>query len=76
MPRTNARDLVGLRFGRLTVEAETDKRSSNGTIIWDCVCLCGRRCQVATHNLTREEPNTQSCGCLQVDRSADPNYPV
>lgn len=70
-PRTNAADLVGKRFGRLKVEAETDQRASNGAIVWKCKCRCGDYALVATHNLT--SGNTLSCGCVQVDRSREAN---
>ncbi len=69
--RTNARRLVGRRFGRLTVLAETEARASNGSIMWRCRCDCGGTALVMTGNLTRG--NTRSCGCLQVETSRKPN---
>ncbi len=61
--RTNARDLAGRRFGRLRVVEETDRRASNGAIVWRCDCDCG----------ARTSGNTQSCGCWQVDRTRAAN---
>lgn len=71
MPRTHSRDLVGKRFGRLTVECETDNRSTAGHIIWKCRCSCGNKKPVfvMTHNLTSVTKNTQSCGCWQKEQS-------
>lgn len=54
-------DLVGQRFGRLTVIAKTDKRSGHN-ICWLCKCDCGNEVVVSSHNL--KSGNTQSCGCL------------
>lgn len=71
MPRTHARDLVGSRFGRLVVLAETDDRAANGQIIWRCRCDCGQVVAVITSNLTRG--NTLSCGCYQREVSSRPN---
>jgi len=38
-----ARNLIGERFGRLTVIEKTDKRK-NGSIVWKCQCDCGNIC--------------------------------
>jgi hypothetical protein len=70
-PRTNARRLEGRTFGRLRVLRETERRASNGSIVWECVCECGGRAEVATANLTTG--NTTSCGCLQREVSRRPN---
>ncbi len=62
-PRTNASKLAKREYGLLVVKGETDRRASNGAIIWLCKCKCGREALVATHNLT--SGNTESCGCEQ-----------
>ena len=52
-------DLVGKRFGRLTVlEYAGNER-------WKCVCDCGGTALVRTNNLTLG--NARSCGCYQKD---------
>ena len=56
-------DLTGQRFGKLVVIAETDKRASNGGIIWKCKCDCGNVVEVEGGNLRRRRNPTQSCGC-------------
>lgn len=70
-PRTNARNLVGRRFGRLKVIEETDDRAANGAIVWLCECRCGKPARVASHNL--RSGNTTSCGCVQVEESRRAN---
>ena len=35
-------DLTGNRFETLTAIRKTDKRTSNGKIIWECLCDCGK----------------------------------
>lgn len=56
-------DLVGKRFGKLTVLSATEKRTSSGNVIWHCICDCGNECFVSTNHL--QTGNTKSCGCLQ-----------
>ncbi len=62
------RDLVGSRFGRLTVVAETTERR-HANVVWECRCDCGATAQVPTTALT--SGRTASCGCLQSDRASE-----
>ena len=63
----NKKNLVGQRFGRLTVLSDSDMRSTDGSIKWLCQCDCGSRIYVNTTSLT--SGNTQSCGCLHAERT-------
>lgn len=54
--------MIGLKFGRLLVLSTTTNRSSDGTIIYLCVCDCGTEIQKNGKNL-RKGIST-SCGCL------------
>lgn len=55
-----SKDLIGKRFGRLTV---IKRIGNNGKqAIWLCECDCGNEINVTTNHLTTG--NTQSCGCL------------
>lgn len=61
-PRPQVSDLVGQRFGMLTVTGDSGQRTSGGQILWRCRCDCGgeilaRRYQLVSGNLT-------SCGCV------------
>jgi hypothetical protein len=58
-------DLTGRIFGRLTCIGKVGSR--NGHMLWNCQCACGRESIVTTGNLNIG--HTQSCGCLQKDRS-------
>ncbi|CAB4197007.1 hypothetical protein UFOVP1290_527 [uncultured Caudovirales phage] len=54
-------DMTGKSFGRLTVISEEKERSKNGTVYWNCRCICGNIIIVLGTNLRR---STRSCGCL------------
>lgn len=56
------RDLRGMRFGRLVVLSETDRRAQGGTVVWRCQCDCGRTAEVSSRQLLNGY--TKSCGCL------------
>lgn len=65
------KELTGQRFGRLRV-LETTARPAhrNGTDRWwKCQCACGEIVITTSRCLT--SGNTQSCGCLQRDRTGD-----
>ncbi len=55
-------DLVGKRFGMLTVVQRTDERRQ-GYMLWRCRCDCGAECLASTKNLTRGA--VTSCGCVK-----------
>lgn len=55
------RDLTGLRFGRLTVLGQSEKRSANRNILWRCRCDCGNIVEMARDKLITG--NSTSCGC-------------
>lgn len=56
-----AKDLSGMRFGKLTA-VEQCGRSSDGRLLWLCVCDCGNKTLVSSSHLLNG--NTKSCGCL------------
>ena len=61
--RMPALDLVGLRFGCLTVVSKALTRARNS--MWQCRCSCGRTKIVGGQNLRRG--TTKSCGCLNIE---------
>lgn len=61
------KELVGKKFGRLTVMGYAGKRA--GMHRWKCRCECGRETIVGQTLL--QSGKTQSCGCLNVDRVQD-----
>jgi len=56
------KDLTGQRFGKLIVEAPTDKRMDSGSVVWRCRCDCGKMAEVSARRLIRGK--VRSCGCL------------
>ena len=54
-------DLTGMKFGKLTAITPTEKRNSQGGVVWECVCECGNVIYPAAPDLTKG--NTRSCGC-------------
>jgi hypothetical protein len=60
----NFKDLVGDRFGRLTV-VESAGRTHHGEMKWACRCDCGGEKVARSDHLCNGR--TQSCGCLNRD---------
>lgn len=56
-------NLIGEKSGKLTVISFCEIRK-NGTY-WNCVCDCGNKTKVSTHNLTHLK--TKSCGCSKSE---------
>ena len=55
-------DLVGKRFGKLTVIKRSEEKDIEG-VLWECLCDCGNKCLKPTGKLTKG--TTKSCGCLR-----------
>lgn len=61
--RGTEKDMVGLKFGKLTVISKSDyKNNSSNHTYWNCQCECGNKCVVSGVNLRMG--NTVSCGCI------------
>lgn len=60
-------DLIGQRFGKLTVKTKTDKRQYE-KVIWECQCDCGNIVYLNTGRLT--SGNDISCGCIKTSTGA------
>jgi hypothetical protein len=63
----NFQTMIGIQFGRLTVEAEAG-RSARGAVLWACRCTCGAE-KVAA-GVALRAGQTKSCGCLRRDVDA------
>ena len=55
-------DMIGKKFGKLTVLSLSKKTDSSRRLYWNCKCDCGSEITVAGAFL--RSGNTQSCGCL------------
>lgn len=62
-----AKDITGETFRRLKTVRPTDKRASNGTVIWECKCECGNIKEISSGDLIRGA--VKSCGCLGREMS-------
>lgn len=64
-------NMIGQKFGKLTVLEECEERTKNGTKIYKCHCDCGNYINVIGTNLRNGQ--TKSCGCLRVEISGQNN---
>ena len=55
-------NLIGQKFGLLTVLELADELDSSGMRLWICRCECGAIVKIRTSSLTTG--NTTSCGCI------------
>lgn len=60
-------DLMGRKFGRLTVIKRAENNGTRAT--WLCKCDCGNELTVIGKNL--RNGNTKSCGCYQQDKARE-----
>ena len=56
-------EIIGKRFGNLTVLNSLDERSKTGLILVRCQCECGNQINTTIRQLTTNK--TKSCGCLR-----------
>ena len=70
----NKYNMIGKKFGRLTVLEECKERSIRGYKLYKCQCDCGNICYVAGIRLRNKE--TKSCGCLKHGKSTTKIYKV
>ena len=58
-------DYTGLKFGKLTVLAPTEKRDKNGSLYLLCQCDCGKTVDILQSGLI--SGNNTSCGCAREE---------
>lgn len=66
--RPRVSDLIGKRFGMLTVIGDSGERDGSCSILWRCKCDCGGEILVVRSQL--ESGNTESCGCVPKQRAS------
>lgn len=59
-----AKNLLGMRFGRLVVIRRSGTRKAFA--LWECQCDCGNLCDIRSDSL---KTTTRSCGCIAVETS-------
>lgn len=57
-----SKNLIGQKFGKLTVIEALEERSKDGRKLYKCLCDCGNEIILHTNQLTTH--HTSSCGCL------------
>lgn len=62
--KARARDFSGMLFGNLTVVKDSGERDSVKTIIWECICSCGKTTFVRGNDL--QSGKIKSCGCKRL----------
>ena len=63
--KLNTKNLIGQKFGKLTVLNKTHhkNRQNKNIVYWICQCECGNIVEVQTGNL--KSGNVKSCGCYR-----------
>jgi hypothetical protein len=61
--KSRMKDLTGQRFGNVTVVGLTGRKTGHN-LVWECLCDCGNKCEIASSNLRRYEH--VSCGCYST----------
>ena len=79
--KKQAKDVTGSVFQRLTALEATDKRDSDGSVIWRWKCECGNITEKSLNSVSRGL--TKSCGCMNRETGSKsyesllkPNYVV
>ena len=62
-------DLKGQRFGRLIATEEYGHNDKQKTILWKCLCDCGKYVIVSCGIL--RSGHTKSCGCLKNEKTKE-----
>ena len=62
------KDLIGKKFGKLTVLERDLNKKGNGAY-WICQCDCGTIKTIRGSNLTASNNPTRSCGCLAKEKA-------
>ena len=60
-------NIIGKKFGRLTVLEKTKEKNKYGSYFYKCRCDCGNIHLVISRDL--KDNSTKSCGCLHKDSS-------
>ena len=61
----NIKDISNQRFGKLIALEPTEQRSTIQSVIWKCLCDCGKEVYVSGSDLRRG--HTKSCGCQRYN---------
>jgi hypothetical protein len=65
---------IGSVFDRWLVVGPSERRSSRGAVLWNCICECGTSRPVSGVLLRSGE--SRSCGCLSTERHPTASHPT
>ena len=65
-------DLIGMRFGKLTVIAR-GQNLKNGKAAWICQCDCGKVKEKPVDGYTLKSGRVRSCGCMYFESNKERN---
>lgn len=68
----NKADITGLRSGKLTAIKPTNKRTGDGSVLWECKCDCGNISYVKASDIKAN--NILSCGCTRTEKLITQNH--
>lgn len=68
--QNQSNEMIGKKFGMLTVVEKISERANNGSIQWKCKCDCGNECIRSTTGLHRTD-RIQNCGCYNKTTRLD-----
>lgn len=63
-------DITGKQFGRWTALEKVEDRTSEGKLMWSCICSCGTLRSISSASL-RHGPST-TCGCVRPGKMVAP----
>ena len=65
------KDETGNTYGRLKVLRVSKERDKQNSVMWDCLCSCGKEISVRGYSLRKGD--TESCGCLKREMTIERN---
>lgn len=68
--QNQSNDMIGKKFGMLTVLEKLPERSKNGSIQWRCRCDCGKEC-IRSTTILHTKNRIQNCGCYNKTTKLD-----
>jgi 5-methylcytosine-specific restriction endonuclease McrA len=59
------KNIIGLKINRLLVLSKSDIKTKFGNQIYNCLCDCGKNCQIIGSSILSEK--VKSCGCYRTE---------
>lgn len=66
------KDLIGIKFGKLTIQSISINKGKDGSKLVMAICDCGKTVEKPLRHL--KSGNTSSCGCLHIEMAKMINY--